>query len=113
MEFANRDSTLRQVSRGGFAVGTTTVTIDAVPMFMPLFIQMPNAFPASDPRNLCFRWKSAQDRARQLDAPSQTVLIEIGPYERYAQRGDRGTAHAYRLADFYAGAQAEGARECP
>lgn len=113
MEFANRDSTLRQVSHGGFAVGTTAVTVDAVPIFMPLSIQLPNAFPASDPRNLCFRWKGAEDRARQLAAPPQTVLIEIGPYGRYVQRGDRGTAHAYRLADFYAGAQAEGARECP
>ncbi len=113
MEFANRASTLRQASRGGFAAGTTAVTVDAVPMFMPLSIQLPNAFPASDPRNLCFRWKSAQDRARQLAAPPQTVLIEIGPYGRYLQRGSRGTAHTYRLADFYAGAQAEGARECP
>jgi hypothetical protein len=113
MEFANRDSTLRQVSHGGFAAGTTAVTVDAVPMFMPLSIQLPNAFPASDPRNRCFRWKSAEDRVRQLTAPPQTVLIEIGPYGRYVQRGSRGTAHAYRLADFYSGAQAEGATECP
>ena len=113
MEFANRDSTLREVSLGGFAVGTTTVTVDAVPMFMPLAIQLPSAFPASDPRNLCFRWKSAEDRARQLAAPPQTVLIEIGPYGHYVQRGSRGTTHAYRLADFYAGALADGAKECP
>jgi len=113
MEFANRDSTLRQVSQGGFAVGTTTVTVDAVPTFMPLSIQLPSAFPASDPRNLCFRWKSAEDRARHLAASPQAVLIEIGPYGRYVQRGSRGTTHAYRLADFYAGALADGARECP
>jgi len=113
MEFANRDSTLRQVSQGGFAAGTTAVTVDAVPMFMPLSLRMPNAFPASDAKNLCFRWTNAQDRARQLAAAPQTVLIEIGPYGRYLPRGSRGTAHAYRLADFYAGAQAEGARECP
>jgi len=113
MEFANRDSTLRQVSHGGFAVGTTAVRVDAVPMFMPLSIQLPTAFATSDPRKLCFRWKSAEDRARQLAAPAQAVLIEIGPYGRYVQRGGSGTAHAYRLADFYAGAQAEGARECP
>jgi hypothetical protein len=113
MEFANRASTLRQVSQGGFAAGTTAITIEAVPMFMPLAMQMPSAFAASDPRNLCFRWKNAEDRSRQLAAAPQPVLFEIGPYGRYVPRGSRGSAHAYRLADFYASAQAEGARECP
>jgi hypothetical protein len=112
MEFANRDSTLQKVARGGFPAGTTTVTIDAVPSFMPTSIQLPNAFPASDPRNLCFRWKGADDRQRQLSAGPQPVLMEIGPYGRYVQRGARATAHAYRLADFYDGAKAEGAIEC-
>ena len=113
MEFANRDSTLRHVSQGGFAAGSTAVTIDAVPMFMPLAMQQPHAFAASDLRNLCFRWKNADDRARQLSAAAQPVLLEIGPYGRYVPRGSRGTTHDYRLADFYQGALAEGARECP
>lgn len=113
MYFATRDSTLQLVARGGFPIGTTTVTVDAVPAFMPMSIQLPNAFPRSDPRNLCFRWKGEEDRARQLSAEPQSVLMEIGPYGRYVQRGARGTAHAYRLADFYDGAKAEGAMECP
>lgn len=113
MYFATRGSTLQQVAPGGFPVGTTTVTVDAVPSFMPMFFQLPNAFPASDPRNLCFRWKGAEDRQRQLSAEAQSVLIEIGPYGRYVQRGAHGTARAYRLADFYEGAKAEGAMECP
>ena len=57
MYFATRDSTLPQVARGGFPKGTTTVTVDAVPSFMPMSFQLPNAFPTSDPRNLCFRWE--------------------------------------------------------
>jgi len=112
MFFATRDSTLRQVSRGGFPVGTTTVTVDTVPGFMPMAFQLPNAFPASDPGNLCFRWKSAGDRQRQLSSDTQKVLIEIGPYGRYVRRGAHGTAHSYRLADFYEGAKVEGAKEC-
>lgn len=113
MFFATRASTLQQVARGGFPVGTTEVTVDAVPSFMPMSLQLPSAFPTSDPRNLCFRWKGAEDRERQLSAEPQRVLMEIGPYGRYVQRGARGTAHLYRLADFYEGAKAEGAMECP
>jgi hypothetical protein len=112
MYFATRDSTLHQAARG-FPVGTTTVTVDAVPSFMPMSFQSPNVFQASDPRNLCFRWKGAEDRQRQLSAEPQSVLMEIGPYGRYLQPGAQGTAHAYRLADFYEGAMAEGAMECP
>lgn len=113
MYFATRDSTLQQVAPGGFPVGTTAVKIDAVPSFMPMTFQLPNAFPASDPRNRCFRWKGADDRARQLSAERQSVLVEIGPYWRYVPRGSRGTTHGYRLADFYEGAKADGAMECP
>ena len=113
MHFATRDTTLLPVARGGFPVGTTTVTVDAVPAFMPMSFQLPKAFPKSDPRNLCFRWKDAEDRRRQLAAAPQKLLMEIGPYGRYVQRGARGTGHDYRLADFYEGARAEGATECP
>jgi len=77
---------------------------------MPLFLQLPEAFPASDGRNRCFRWKDTMDRQRQLEAETQPVFVEVGP--RYIPRGTRATSHLYRLADFYAGALAEGGIEC-
>ena len=71
------------------------------------------SFPASDPRNRCFRWKSAEERQQRLGAGAQALFIEIGPYGRYLPRGSRSTEHAYNLADFYEGARTEGAMECP
>jgi hypothetical protein len=112
MFFANRTSTLLDVARSGFPAGTTKVTIDAVPAFMPLAIQASGSFPASTPANLCFRWKDAEDRTLQLSAGKQHVLLEVGPYGRYVQRGARATNREYSLAAFYQGALAEGAVEC-
>jgi hypothetical protein len=75
--------------------------------------QLPQAFPVSDPRNRCFRWKSVQERKQTLDAGAQRLSVEIGPYGRYVPRGSRTTEHAYNLSDFYEGARSEGAMECP
>ena len=96
----------------GFPAGAKTFTVDFVPPFLPMSFQQPIGFPAADPRNLCFVWKSALEKQRQLAAEPQAALIEIGPYGRYAPRGSRQTSHSYRLADFYEGAKTEGAREC-
>jgi hypothetical protein len=101
------------VARGGFSRGVSSVAVDFVPPFLPLTFQLPQAFPVSDPRNRCFRWKSVQERTQTLDAGAQRLSIEIGPYERYVPRGSRTTEHAYILSDFYEGARSEGAMECP
>jgi hypothetical protein len=113
MDFATRGSTLPQVSLGGFRPGPTEIAVDFVPPFLPLSLQMPKAFPASVLRNLCFRWKSAETRQVWLEAGAERLSIEIGPYGRYLPSGSRSTEHAYRLSDFYMGAKAEGAIECP
>ena len=113
MDFATRDSTLAQVSLGGFRPGSSEVAVEFVPPFLPLSFQMPKAFPASDPRNRCFRWKSAETRQQWLEAGAEHLSIEIGPYGRYLPPSSRRTEHAYRLSDFYLGAKAEGAIECP
>ena len=113
LDFAIRGSTLGQVARGGFSRGVSSVAVDFVPPFLPLAFQLPQAFPVSDPRNRCFRWKSVQERTQTLDAGAQRLSIEIGPYGRYVLRGSRTTEHAYILSDFYEGARSEGAMECP
>jgi hypothetical protein len=113
MDFATRGSTLPQVARGGFRPGSTEIAVDFVPPFLPLSFLMPKAFPATDPRNRCFRWKSVETRQDWLDAGAERLSIEIGPYGRYLPPGSRRTEHAYRLSDFYEGAKAEGAIECP
>jgi hypothetical protein len=113
LDFATRGSTLPQVSLGGFRPGSTEIAVDFVPPFLPLSFQMPKAFPASDLSNRCFRWKSAETRQEWLDAGAERLKIAIGPYGRYLPPGSRRTEHAYRLSDFYLGAKAEGAVECP
>jgi hypothetical protein len=113
LDFATRGSTLPQVSLGGFRPGSTEITVDFVPPFLPLSLQMPKAFPASDLSNRCFRWKSAKTRQEWLEAGAERPSIAIGPYGRYLPPGSRSTEHAYRLSDFYLGAKAEGAIECP
>jgi hypothetical protein len=113
VDFATRGSTLAQVGLGGFRPGSTEIAVDFVPPFLPLSLQMPKAFPASDLRNRCFRWKSAKTRQEWLEAGAERLSIEIGPYGRYLPPGSRSTEHAYRLSDFYLGAEAEGAVECP
>jgi hypothetical protein len=113
VDFATRGSTLPQVSLGGFHPGSTEIAVEFVPPFLPLSFQMPTAFPASDLRNRCFRWKSAETRREWLGAGAERLSIEIGPYGRYLPPGSRSTEHAYRLSDFYLGAKAEGAIECP
>jgi predicted deacetylase len=84
-----------------------------VPPFWPLSFQTSKAFPARDLRNRCFRWKSAEMRQEWLAAGAARLSIEIGPYGRYLPLGSRHTDHAYRPFDFYEGAIAEGAIECP
>jgi hypothetical protein len=113
LDFAIRGSTLGQVARSGFSRGVSSVAVDFVPSFLPLTFQLPQAFPVSDPRNRCFRWKSVQERQQTLDAGAQRLSVEIGPYGRYLPRGSRTTEHAYILSDFYEGARREGAMECP
>ena len=112
MYFANRSSTLRDVAHGGFAVGTTTVTIDTLPAFMPLLLQMPSAFPGTEERNRCFRWENTADRQWRLATGPQRAYLEIGPYSRYVPRGSLATSGVYQLSDFYASIPAKGAVEC-
>ena len=76
-------------------------------------MQHPKSFPASDPRNLCFRWKSDEQRQRMLALAAQPLSIEIGPYGRYLASGSRRTQRAYDLSAFYESARADGATECP
>jgi hypothetical protein len=112
MYFVNRNSSLHEAALGGFRAGTTTITVDAVPAFMPLAIQLPSGFPPGVPANMCFKWQNAEDRRLQLDAVQHHILLDVGPYGRYVQRGSRSTAQVYRLGAFYEGALAEGAVEC-
>jgi hypothetical protein len=84
------------VARGGFSRGVSSVAVDFVPPFLPLTFQLPQAFPVSNPRNRCFRWKSVQERtltldqcslralhsafaARTFNAGAQRLSVEIGP----------------------------------
>jgi hypothetical protein len=112
MYFVNRKSSLGDAALGGFRAGTTTITVDAVPAFMPLAIQFPSGFPPSVPGNLCFRWESAEGRRLQLAAVPQPALLDVGPSGRYVERGSRRTKQDYRLDVFYQGALAESAVEC-
>ena len=113
VDFATRDSTLWQVAKDGFPRGATSIVVDFVPAFLPPAMQMPRAFPTTDPRNLCFRWKSGEERQRTLAIAAQPLSIEIGPYGRYLAPGSRRTTRAYDLSAFYEGARADGATECP
>jgi hypothetical protein len=113
IDFVTRDSSLWRVGREGFARGEATIVADFVPPFLPLALQRPEAFPASDPANLCYRWRNTDERASLLAVRPQPLAVEIGPFGRYVARGSRRTSHVYNLVAFYEGARAMGARECP
>ena len=113
LDFTTRDSTLWHIAKDGFPHGASSIAVDFVPPFLPNAMQHPKSFPASDPRNLCFRWKSDEQRQRMLALAAQPLSIEIGPYGRYLASGSRRTQRAYDLSAFYESARADGATECP
>ena len=113
VDFATRDSSLWRVGNEGFARGETSIVTDFVPPFMPLALQLPKAFPVSDPANLCFRWRDPDERIRLLTVKPQPLEIEIGPFGRYVARGSRRTTDVYDLGAFYEGARTVGGREYP
>jgi len=113
LDFTTRDSTLWLIAKDGFPHGASSIAVDFVPPFLPSAMQHPKSFPASDPRNLCFRWKSDEQRQRMLALAAQPLSIEIGPYGRYLAPGSRRTQRAYDLSAFYESARADGATECP
>ncbi len=112
MDFVVRDNSLWWVGREGFVRGETSIVTDFVPLFLPLALQQPEAFPSSDPKNLCYRWRSAEERARLLAIKPHSLEVEIGPFGLYVARGSHRTSQMYDFGTFYDGARAVGAREC-
>ena len=113
IDFVTRDNSLWRVGREGFSRGEHTIVVDFVPPFLPLALQRPEAFSAADPANLCYRWRSAEERQRLLAIQPQKLEVEIGPFGRYVARGSRLTSRVYDFGAFYKGAGALGALECP
>ena len=101
------------VVKGSFVKGEYRFTEDFIPSYSPGFMQFPDAPQRADDR--CFYWGYPRAREIATDMESLHATINVSfPRSLDDHQGRRSSSTlAYTQHAFYAGALAEGARDCP